>query len=175
MYDFLTTIYWTTQSKAIQERDDWVQDSTGSRGGSTSMSLCRWRPEENTSALADVSLCIIFVIIVVVLHGLFPTSNVLKLARFRVPHTLDLHLEFCHLDAEEFLRSQFEEVRQMQHSAGCQFKMVCSHSRTHQNTSLLRSKHISFLTDRMLLQQCHHSFWTAHDRKWDSTSNWIFF
>lgn len=38
---------------------------------------------------------------------------------------------------------------------------VVKRSRTHQNTSLLRSEHVPVLTDFMVLKQCHHSF---HDK-----------
>lgn len=88
------------------------QERDGSQGDwlvSTLRSLCCWKPAKTTSAL-DVSFDIIFVIFI--LHGHFFTSNVLKLDGFWVPHTFDLHLEFCHLDAKEFLRSQLETVSQ---------------------------------------------------------------
>lgn len=55
-----------------------------------------------TSVHADVLFCIILFLFFVILHRLFLTSNVLKLAGLRVPHTFDLDLEFCHLDAKEF-------------------------------------------------------------------------
>lgn len=60
--------------------------------------------------LADISFCIIVFLFIIILHRLFLSSNVLKLARFWVPHTFDLHLEFCHLNAKEFLWTKKEPI-----------------------------------------------------------------
>lgn len=131
----VTSVYWTTnQSKAKGEgfkvkdrsscfgvkkgKEREITDSRGSTGNHGEWFQCPSTVEGRqknylkknrcvqASALADVSFCISVVFLFNILHRLFLSSNVLKLACFWVPHTFDLHLEFGHLDAKEFLWTQ---------------------------------------------------------------------
>lgn len=81
-------------------------------------------------------ILILFVVVMVVQLWFLLTSQALEFRCFWIPHTFDLHFEFCHLDGKKFLLTEHSNWSSLQKNKG--FNRM-KRWEAHQNPSLLRS------------------------------------